>query len=505
MTLAPTWRARLFAIAGAVLAVVLGAQIAQESYFWAGLCAGAGVALIVTRGQSLQLDTVLLGALLVGYIVGNRGFAQLSLSRAFPLLPAELVLLITGCILIVSSVQQRRLPWRRDSLNIALLVWMLIGTCRVLFDVRAYGFVAVRDYALVYYGGFFFVAQHAARNAAAVRFLHRSLLAGCFLLLLIHPLVSAMPGFFLSTLTARGVPLIFFKDDLVGNFMAIGSLMFFIRFERSKKLLFLALSLALAALMITTNSRSSMVGLAVGAAWLAVGGRWKFTIALTASGAIAIGAIFLAAYMRSQSWQRTPLQSVYERTLSILDPQGQRAYQGEDTVSKGDNNVFRMVWWRAAIDETRENNVWFGLGFGYDLADRFVRQYFPDSSGDFTARSPHNVLITVFARMGVVGSLAFLSLIGIIAARTLQSLRRSAGDSEASTFWCAAWVILICACFGVVLEGPMGAVVFWILLGLANASEIARPDEHAADTAESGKFDADLRSPAAVDEVATRP
>jgi O-antigen ligase len=144
-----------------------------------------------------------------------------------------------------------------------------------------------------------------------------------------------------------------------------------------------------------------------------------------------------------------------------------------------------MVWWRAAIDETVENNVWFGLGFGYDLADRFVRQYFPDSSEDFTARSPHNVLITVFARMGLVGAAAFLVLLAIITVRTWRALRGPARAREASVFWCAAWVILICACFGVVLEGPMGAVVFWTLLGLANsadgaASEMtAAADEHA--------------------------
>jgi len=35
--------------------------------------------------------------------------------------------------------------------------------------------------------------------------------------------------------------------------------------------------------------------------------------------------------------------------------------------------------------------------------------------------------------------------------------------------WCAAWVILVSACFGAVLEGPMGAVIFWSALGLAAA------------------------------------
>ena len=35
--------------------------------------------------------------------------------------------------------------------------------------------------------------------------------------------------------------------------------------------------------------------------------------------------------------------------------------------------------------------------------------------------------------------------------------------------WCYVWAIFTSACFGVVLEGPMGAVVFWILLGAAAA------------------------------------
>ena len=478
MILSPVWRTRLFTLAGSVLAVVIGVQIANESFFWASLCLGACVALVITRMQSQPLDTVMLGGVLAGYIVGNRGFAQFSFSSVFPLLPAELVLLVGGAMLLLSSAQHRELPWRRDSLNTALLLWMLAGTIRVMFGARAYGFAAARDYALVYYGGFFFLAQHVARDPAAARFLHRCLLVACALLLVIHPLFSAFPDFFLNTVTVGGVPLIFYKDDLAGNFMAMGSLLFYVRYDRTKRLTYLGLSLALAALMITTNSRSSMVGLAVGAAWLTLGGRWKYPVLLGATGVVAAVAIFSFAYFRNQSWQRTALQSVYERTLSIVDPQGQRNYQADDIVSKGDNNVFRMVWWRAAIDETVESNVWFGLGFGHDLADRFVRQYFPDSSEDFTARSPHNVLITVFARMGIVGITAFLALLAIITAHTWRALRGPARDGEAGTFWCAAWVILVCACFGVVLEGPMGAVVFWTLLGLANSASLdATPAE----------------------------
>jgi hypothetical protein len=53
--------------------------------------------------------------------------------------------------------------------------------------------------------------------------------------------------------------------------------------------------------------------------------------------------------------------------------------------------------------------------------------------------------------------------------RTLRSVRST--DAGTAGLWCAAWVILVSACFGVVLEGPMGAVVFWTILGLASAAE----------------------------------
>jgi O-antigen ligase len=468
MSLAPGWRTRLFAIAGAVLAIILGVSIASGSFFWPFVSAGIFGALLVIYFKRQPLASILLGAALVGYIVGNRGFAQISAAGGIPILPAEFVLLIGGSILLAQSAWRRELPLRRDAVNITLLLWFIVGTSRLLFGVRDYGFVAIRDYALVYYGLFFYLAQHVARDPAAARFLQRAVLLACAALLIVHPLFSQFPEFFLNTLTVRGFPLIYFKDDLAGNFMAMGSLLFFVRFERTRRFVWLAVSLALAGLMLTTNSRSSMVGLAVGALWLGLSGRWRFAGTLTISAFVVALTLVLVAQVQRESWRQTPLHRVYERVMSIADPFGQRTYQTEDAF-KGDNNVFRLVWWRAAMSETLETDRWFGLGFGHDLAARFVRQYLPEATEDFTARSPHNVLITVFARMGIVGFLSFAALIVAFAARTWRSLRNPQYASDAGAWWCAGWVIFICACFGVVLEGPMGAVVFWTILGVANA------------------------------------
>ena len=41
------------------------------------------------------------------------------------------------------------------------------------------------------------------------------------------------------------------------------------------------------------------------------------------------------------------------------------------------------------------------------------------------------------------------------------------------TLQAAVWVVMISACLGVVLEGPMGAIPFWIMLGLAHHAATA--------------------------------
>ena len=43
-------------------------------------------------------------------------------------------------------------------------------------------------------------------------------------------------------------------------------------------------------------------------------------------------------------------------------------------------------------------------------------------------------------------------------------------DHRGLGMWIGAWVVFVSACFGVVLEGPMGAVLFWVMLGAANGA-----------------------------------
>jgi O-antigen ligase len=343
---------------------------------------------------------------------------------------------------------------------------MVIGTVRLCFDVRVHGFVALRDFATVYYAAFFFLGQEAGRERAGRRFLYRVLLLSCALILPLSTLDSRYPDFFLEKLTFHGIPLIFYKGDLLGTFMAVGAVLFFLRYEAGGSRWNVAMSLLLGVGVLATNNRASMLGLLVATAWLQTAGRWRFAAAQVGAGVMAALIILMVASAMNIPWQRTPVYGLYERTLSLIDVGGERTYRSEESANKGDNNVFRKVWWQAVFDETVEYNAYVGLGFGHNLADRFVRTYYPDSPDEFSTRSPHNILLTIFARMGAIGLAMFLVVLGLIARRTWLAVR--IGPREGA-LWCSAWVIFATACLGVVLEGPMGAVVFWTILGLANA------------------------------------
>lgn len=496
--LSPLWRTRVFALGGAITALWLGAAIARGEMFWPGIVGAGLLGLIFARGRIHPPAALVLAAALFGYVAGNRGFAQLSVLPSFPLLPAEAALLAGAVLLAVNGAWRRELPVRREALDLAIAAWMTLGTVRVGFDVRHFGFAALRDYALVYYAGFYFLAREAARTPASARFLRRTLLVAIAVMLPLYELQTHAPEVFLDLFVWRNTPWILYKDDLAGTFLAAGSVWFFLCFEARPRPWPIALSLACAVATLTTGNRASALGLVIAAGWLAIRGRWRFGVLLGAGGAAAAVAIVLGALALRIPWERTPVYFAYEQIASLADPHGHRSYTGESTFNKGDNNRFRWVWWQSAVGETIDGGPWLGLGFGYDLADQFVREFYPEDTDEFTTRSPHNVLVTIFARMGAVGLAAFLTIVAVMAARTWRAIAR--GPDEAAP-WCAAWTVLTSACFGVVLEGPMGAVVFWTLLGLGQAG-LAQPADETPGAAGSEQTAQIADDPAAAGEIA---
>ncbi len=467
------WQRRLIASGALILALVCGFSIAQEDYLLAGLLMALAAMAATWRLSGLSPDVFFAGLILFGYLVGNRGFAQLQ-PPGVPLLPAEAGLALGGVFLVLRCVQTRTLPLRRQALDLILVAWIAIGAIRFAIDFRTYAFTALRDFAMVYYAVFFLLGRQWGSDPAARRWLLGWLLAGVVVMLPLWTAFTQAPDFFITSTALNGIPLIYYKGDVAAALRAAAAAALTARAAMTGGMTVAMLAAAASALAALSNSRAALVALAAGGLWALAVRHWRFVRFQAALALAAVAGLGAWAVVASGPFHESRLYLLYEGVASIADPSGERDYQSQDLQDKPDNNRFRSVWWQQVAGQTLAEGPWLGLGFGYDLADEFTRVYFAESTEEFTARSPHNFLLTVFARMGVVGLLPLVAFLGFLAIRTWRSGRLAAfGDEGGRDFglWLGAWVILVAACFGVVLEGPMGAVVFWTILGLASGAE----------------------------------
>jgi hypothetical protein len=464
----PKARILLFTLTGAALGIFIGIKIADENYGWAVVAALAACWIMIGRMSNASPDTWLLAGALVGYIVGNRGFAQIQPWAQIPLLPAEAALLVTFPLLIVRMAVNRATGFRNDALNYSILVWLIIGSVRLPFDMNRFGVMALRDFAMVYYAAFFFIAQAFGSNTASETLLRKSFTLSFLLLIPVVISILISPDFLVDHLTLRGIPIIYHKSDLIATSLAAGFFWLWTRWDKSHRRPWLAAaaaSLLLVALM--ASPRAGMFAIAVTTLlWLLVG-RWRMAAFQVGIACIAsLAAVAVTAY-QGRDLKTSVTYSMYEHVASFFDPAGTGTYINNESGDLGGNNQFRLIWWRDVIEDTVAANPTLGLGFGADLSSRFLADYDLLSDESFAARSPHSMIVTVFGRMGFAGLIAWIVISGSLARLVWKGLK--SGDPDGMGFGSIALVIWLSACFGVVLEGPMGAVIFWTALGLASS------------------------------------
>lgn len=128
----------------------------------------------------------------------------------------------------------------------------------------------------------------------------------------------------------------------------------------------------------------------------------------------------------------------------------------------------REMSWEGIIDWTMEDPVraLVGSGFGNNFLDQSGVLQFLQGTDYEGVRSPHNWLVGVFARTGIVGVTLATSVL-LVLVRSVVRARRSIGGNE--LLMVASLIVLAfipIALLGVVLESPFGAVPFWWAAGI---------------------------------------
>jgi O-Antigen ligase len=464
-----------------------GVLVAWLGFPAIGVSIGLLAALAVWRYLKAPLIALATLVVYAGYVLFSRDFADLHVTTGpLPVYVGELLLLVT-------------LPWallRIDTRRVlgnpffvALGVWMAFCMARLAFGGFEYGIDALRDSATWYYGLFTLVGYALWRAVPVVvwtRFFTVVFIA------LIGISIVALNSDALS-LQYR-VP----REDILAASL-IASANFFLlalRTARYTALRLLLSSLSLA-LLIPLEVRSATVGVILLLGVFVLQRRWRLLFSMVVIPAVAFGTLAVANVPLSGRVGGSTANELLERQLTLVTLLLDGRVVSNDPFLPRDATsgtaLWRYNWWTALIDDALSSpeQALVGVGFGADIAWPLG---IDQSQFDRPLRSPHNVAMTLFARTGIVGLAMWLTMLGIwmrMVWRAMGAASRAGSIAEGDyLLWMCAYVLMILAValLGVVLEGPVGAVPFFLLLGMG----ARKAEELSTSTASSRSVSAQL-------------
>jgi O-antigen ligase len=403
---------------------------------------------------------ILIYVLFLGYAVFGKGFAYFHLPLNVPIFIGE-IFLILGIITLEKYVYEDKL----SSLT-PLLPFLIWGMVILLISVWQYGLEALRDSAMVYYSLFAIIVFNIAR-----RFPVDSLILSLFSKLLpllitwyaVYKILTILLG--VKSIIVPGtkdIRLFWLKPGDLGVLLLL-AFVFIQLFKKeieiiSKYFYFLILIILAVLFIVSVGNRGAF--LAFSAGFLTYLLFQPFPKKLKSIVIILIIISLIISFNFEYGKGKRKISSVQLKTNidSIINP------------GKGPSNLvgttnWRLLFWRKLFTATANNfdRLLFGFGFGENLATTF-------EMGKEKARPnkhPHNFTINIFARMGIFGLLAWVHLNIFCVTGLLSVYKKSSGIKRKTALWLLTiWVAAITnSMFDVYLEGPMGAIPFWIFMG----------------------------------------
>jgi len=127
--------------------------------------------------------------------------------------------------------------------------------------------------------------------------------------------------------------------------------------------------------------------------------------------------------------------------------------ESDDSSLEGSRS-HRIYMWEKIINNRIDNGLTFGEGFGTNMTDAvFIH--------------PHNSLVSIFGRTGLIGLLLWLLFYLKILFHNIRTHKNSLYKNRA--IWYILFTIssLVTACFSVVLESPMLAIPIYLIYGIS--------------------------------------
>ncbi|MEA2918652.1 MAG: hypothetical protein QOJ15_10733 [Bradyrhizobium sp.] len=425
----------------------------------------------MTRAFGAKKAAALL-ALIAGYLILNYPFMQLRVPPAgFGIPLGELLLIV---VLFSSNIPTVLARMNATVLLAPFLLWWVWALGRLVFDAAEYGFWAFRDATQSVESLFLVAGFTLAGRRRSVELFERWLgpimaVACLYGLLFVYAneITAASPT--LPGASEQPIP-IFGAFATTGTMLLWGAFYCLTRPATSPAVrlrydLVGGFLVAFAILVIQARTTYfQIIGLAA-LLWFAQPatlGRLSLAIPILVALLAVISAFDIRVSGRLSS--ELSFSFFWDHILSIF---GIRS-GGHDGLSEAADGVaLRMGWWKRLYDQLTADpaTLLAGLGFGIPLTD------FRDPLG-VVAREPHNSLISVAARLGLIGILCWLWMqfelfrVGVQAYRDCR--RRSLKESDLVLLVLAFAVLTLASCFGEdTMEKPYNAVPYYAFWGFA--------------------------------------
>ncbi len=441
----------------------------------------AGIIAVRSLGSHLNTIDTTIVLIMAGYIVLNRGWSYLGIRvGGLPLFVGEIAILL-GVLSILAKLSDRPKPVRR-TIGLLLVPYGLLGCMHMAGDVADSGLEAIRNFSVVYSIALIPCGYYMALNLQRARRVMQIIGAALLIQMaytLLYPWRTTTSQW--SYQFSEGVP--FIGNHASCYLFVIGGILFSFlvapRLFGWRRLRSGAFILMGVVVMMMIQSRGGFLAGFCCILVLGFLGRRHLGRALLGI-TVTLGLLFgLMSVVGIQLKGDRATVSVDSLT-AIMRSSFSDSLEGEMSSSLGRDEInraavrgmagsrdLRLQWWRRIIEENLAStqHTWVGRGFSGTLVT-------DDLGTGFMVRHPHNVYITIFARLGIVGSVCFVGYLFTLFGQWFLAARRSGPHSEEHRDVMLFFSLLILATivtgmFSPVFESPHFAVPLFFLCGFA--------------------------------------
>ncbi|WP_405877446.1 O-antigen ligase family protein [Streptomyces sp. NBC_00005] len=379
-----------------------------------------------------------------------------------PLYIGDLLLCAAFLHAILSRLLSGKRPGRIYGPGVLVGLLLVVAGFRLL-DVQGDVRTAARDAAPFAYAAIAYLSAGAYQRVSdrgrerTVRMIH-----GGLLLHLGWMVVATLAPEFVATLPQVGNTRVFeIRTDFDVAVLGVLTGLSILRIRRGR--VWLHASVAIAALL-TGLAQVNRAGLLSCAACVLV----AVVFRAGRNGRLTPRAVFLGATAVLGVAVVLPLSPAGQRLLAL----NARPTSSSEIVENAQGTTrARLIAWDRVVTYTLDDPARsaIGVGFGPDFLQL--------SNGDLVigrgigVRSPHNYLVTCFARLGFVGLTVVVALLAGLLAIVFRTVRRGPPDELTSLCVLLVLSLLIAAMLGVILESPFGAAPFFWAAGILLAGD----------------------------------